>query len=168
MPETNPLKISIIVAIAQNYAIGKDNDLLWHLSEDLKRFKRITLDSTIIMGRNTYLSLPKRPLPKRTNVIISDLPDDHFEGAETVNSIEAAMDYCSIETESYIIGGGSIYRQFMPLANKLYITKVHQDFEADTFFPEINEQEWELVEESEVQVDENNSLRYSFLTYLRK
>ena len=78
------------------------------------------------------------------------------------------MDYCSTETESYIIGGGSIYRQFMPLANKLYITRVHQDFEADTFFPEINEQEWELVEESEVQVDENNSLRYSFLTYLRK
>ena len=168
MPETNPLKISIIVAIAQNYAIGKDNDLLWHLSEDLKRFKRITIDSTIIMGRNTYLSLPKRPLPNRTNVIISDIPDDHFEGAKTVNSIESALDYCSTETESFIIGGGSIYRQFMPLANKLYITKVHQDFEADTFFPEINEQEWELVEESEVQVDENNSLRYSFLTYLRK
>lgn len=168
MPETNPLKISIIVAIAQNYAIGKDNDLLWHLSEDLKRFKRITIDSTIIMGRNTYLSLPRRPLPKRTNVIISDIPDDHFEGAETVSSIKAALDYCSTESESFIIGGGSIYSQFMTLANKLYITKVHQDFEADTFFPEINEQEWELVEESPVHVDENNSLRYSFLTYLRK
>jgi len=163
-----PLKISIIVAIASNYAIGKDNDLLWHLSEDLKRFKRITGGSTIIMGRNTYLSLPKRPLPNRINVIISDIPDDHFEGAETVDSIDAALKYCDTETESFIIGGGSIYRQFMPLASKLYITRVHQDFEGDVFFPEIDEKEWELAEESEVQVDENNSLRYSFLTYLRK
>ncbi len=163
-----PLKISIIVAIASNYAIGKDNDLLWHLSEDLKRFKRITGGGTIIMGRNTYLSLPKRPLPNRTNVIISDIPDDHFEGAETVDSIDAALKYCNTETESFIIGGGSIYRQFMPLTNKLYITRVHQDFDADVFFPEIDDKEWELVEESEVQVDENNSLRYSFLTYLRK
>lgn len=168
MSEPKPLKISIIVAIARNYAIGKDNDLLWHLSEDLKRFKRITSGSTIIMGRNTYLSLPKRPLPNRRSIIISDIPNDYFEGAETVHSIEAALEYCSTETESFIIGGGSVYRQFLPLANKLYITKVHQDFEGDVFFPEIDEQEWELIEESEIQVDKNNSLRYSFLTYLRR
>ena len=168
MPNGNPLQISIIVAIASNYAIGKDNQLLWHLSEDLKRFKRITSGSNIIMGRNTYLSLPKRPLPNRTNVVISDIPGDHFEGAETVGSIEEALKYCNSEKESFIIGGGSIYRQFMPLANKLYITKVHQDFEGDTFFPEIDGQEWQLVEESEIQTDETNLLDYSFLTYLRK
>jgi dihydrofolate reductase len=168
MPDNPPPKISIIVAIAQNYAIGKDNQLLWHLSEDLKRFKRITNGSIIIMGRNTYLSLPKRPLPNRINVVISDVPDDYFEGAETVGSIEQALEYCSAEKESFIIGGGSIYRQFMPLATKLYITKVHKDFEADTFFPDIDDEEWELVEESDVQVDKNNSLQYSFLTYRRK
>jgi dihydrofolate reductase len=162
------LRISIIVAIAQNYAIGKDNQLLWHLSEDLKRFKRITSGNTIIMGRNTYLSLPKRPLPNRTNVVISDIPDEHFEGAETVGSIEEAMKYCNAEKECFVIGGGSIYRQFMPMAAKLYITRVHKDFEADTFFPDIDDEEWTLVEESEVQVDENNSLHYSFLTYHRK
>jgi dihydrofolate reductase len=168
MTANHPYKISIIVAIAENYAIGKDNQLLWHISEDLKRFKRITSGSTIIMGRNTYLSLPKRPLPNRTNVVISDIPNDHFEGAEVVGSIEEALEYCSAEKESFIIGGGSIYRQFMPLASRLYITKVHKDFEADTFFPDIDDEEWELVEESKVQVDENNSLKYSFLSYQRK
>ena len=168
MPEKKHLKVSIIVAIAKNHAIGKDNELLWHLSEDLKRFKRITSGSTIIMGRNTYLSLPRRPLPNRKNIVISDIPGDHFEGAETVGSIEEALGFCKPEKESFIIGGGSVYRQFMPLASKLYITKVHQDFEGDTFFPEIDPSEWELVEESEVHIDENNSLQYSFLTYERK
>ena len=168
MTTNYPYRISIIVAIANNHAIGKDNQLLWHLSEDLKRFKRITSGSTIIMGRNTYLSLPKRPLPKRTNVIISDIEDDYFEGAITVGSIEKALEYCSAEKEIFVIGGGSIYRQFMPLANKLYITKVHMDFEADTFFPKIDDEVWDLIEESEVQVDENNSLEYSFLIYQRK
>jgi dihydrofolate reductase len=168
MTSSNPCKISIIVAIAENYAIGKDNQLLWHLSEDLKRFKRITSGNTIIMGRNTYLSLPKRPLPNRTNVVISDIPEEHFEGAETVGSIEESMKYCSAENECFIIGGGSIYKQFMPMANKLYITKVHREFEADTFFPEINDEDWLLMEESEIQIDENNSLQYSFLTYQRK
>lgn len=168
MPENHSPNISIIVAIAQNYAIGKNNDLLWHLSEDLKRFKSITSGHTIIMGRNTYLSLPKRPLPRRTNVVISDIPEDQFEGAITVNSIEEALKHCSAESESFIIGGGSIYRQFMPMANKLYITKVHQDFDADTFFPEIDESIWRLAEESEIRTDENNSLQFSFLTYLRR
>jgi dihydrofolate reductase len=138
-------QISIIVAVAANRAIGKDNDLLWHISEDLKRFKKITQGNQVIMGKKTFESLPKAPLPNRTNVVITDDRNDHFEGCVTVYSIEEAIDLCSEESESFIIGGGTIYKQFLPYASKLYITKVHRDFDADTFFPE-----------------------YSFLTYTRK
>ena len=119
----NPPPISIIVAIAQNYAIGKDNKLLWHLSDDLKRFKKITSGHYVIMGKLTYLSLPVRPLPNRTNMIITDNPDDNFEGCMTVYSIDEVLNECPENQESFIIGGGSIYRQFMPIAQKLYITK---------------------------------------------
>ncbi len=166
MKESKPV-VSIIVAIAQNYAIGKDNQLLWHLSEDLKRFKRITSGHPVIMGKKTYESLPKRPLPKRTNIVITDDRKDNFEGCTTVFSLDEAIEACRGEEECFIIGGGSIYRQFLPRADKLYITKVHEDFEADTFFPEITKEEWQLMEESPLQTDENNSLKYSFLTYKR-
>jgi dihydrofolate reductase len=160
--------ISIIVAIAGNNAIGKDNNLLWHLSDDLKRFKKITIGHNIIMGKKTYESLPVKPLPKRTNIVITDDPHDKYEGCITVYSIEEAMDFCNDQQESFIIGGGSIYRQFLPLADKLYITKVHKDFEADVYFPEIDPDEWELIDEGEVVTDENNLLEYSFLTYKRR
>ena len=160
--------ISIIVAIAGNNAIGKDNNLLWHLSDDLKRFKKITTGHNIIMGKKTYESLPIKPLPKRTNIVITDDPHDKYEGCITVYSIEEAMDFCNDQQESFIIGGGSIYRQFLPLADKLYITKVHKDFEADVYFPEIDPDEWELIDEGEVVTDENNLLEYSFLTYKRR
>ncbi|MFO8129873.1 MAG: dihydrofolate reductase [Bacteroidales bacterium] len=160
--------ITIIVAIAANGAIGINNQLLWHLPEDLKRFKRITTGHAVLMGKNTYLSLPKRPLPNRTNIVISDNPDDHFEGSITVNSVEEAVEKCPHDRESFVIGGGSVYRQFMPIASKLYITKIHQDFKADTFFPEISENQWKCIEESKVYTDENNSLKYSFLTYQKR
>ncbi|MBU2651223.1 MAG: dihydrofolate reductase [Bacteroidetes bacterium] len=160
--------ISIIVAIARNNAIGKDNQLLWHLPDDLKRFKRITSGHPVIMGKKTYESLPVRPLPGRLNIVITDNPNDTFDGCETVFSIEEALAKCPRDMECFIIGGGSVYRQFMPLAEKLYITKVHKDFDADTFFPEITEDDWALMEESPLQTNENNSLSYSFLTYQRK
>ncbi len=141
--------ISIIVAIAQNYAIGKDNQLLWHISEDLKRFKRITSGHRVIMGKKTYESLPFRPLPNRPNIIISDIPGDQYEGAVVVDSIEAALQYCNDGEESFIIGGGSIYKQFLEYANMLYLTVIHKDFEADIFFPEIDYNEWDLIEEED-------------------
>ncbi len=158
-------KISIIVAIAENNAIGKDNKLLWYLSDDLKRFKRITSGHQVIMGRNTYLSLPVRPLKNRMNVVITDDPDEVFEGCITVRSIEDAMKLCKEDEESFVIGGGSVYRQFMPVATKLYITKVHKDFEADTFFPEIDDNEWELIEEEYHPADEKHEYPFTFLTY---
>lgn len=160
--------ISIIVAIAKNSAIGKDNQLLWHISEDLKRFKRITAGHKIIMGRNTLLSLPKWPLPKRTNIVITDKADEKFEGCEMTFSINEAAAKCGREEECFVIGGASIYEQFMPLSDKLYITRVNKDFEADTFFTEIDEKIWELVEKSEDVEMEDGSFSYCFETYLRK
>lgn len=158
-------KISIIVAIARNGAIGRNNDLLWHISADLKRFKEITKGHQVIMGRMTYLSLPKRPLVNRTNIVITDNKDEFFEGCITVHSIEEALDLCNDREESFIIGGGSIYRQFLPFADKLYLTLVDKDFEADTFFPEIDKSQWTLVEKSEPVYDEANDFSYSFITY---
>lgn len=160
--------ISIIVAVAENNAIGKDNKLLWHLSDDLKRFKKLTTGRTVIMGRKTYESLPVRPLPNRRNVVISDIPGDEIEGCLMAYSIEDALKLCDPERENFIIGGGSIYRQFMKHANKLYITKVHHIFDADTFFPEISNSEWELIEETEHSPDEKNPYPYSFLIFKRR
>lgn len=160
--------ISIIVAIAENNAIGKDNQLLWHISNDLKRFKRITKGHGVIMGKKTYESLPKVPLPNRTNIVISDHPSDHFEGCITVFSIEEAMEKCKDDDEAFVIGGGSIYKQLLPFAEKLYITKVHKEFDADTFFPSVNYDEWELIESEKVVNDDQNDFNYSFLTYIRK
>jgi dihydrofolate reductase len=159
--------LSIIVAIAKNHAIGKDNQLLWHISEDLKRFKRITAGHKVIMGRNTLLSLPKWPLPKRTNIVITDNPEETFEGCEMVFSIEEAAGKCALAEECFVMGGASVYRQFMPLADKLYITRVNKDFEGDTFFPEINQKEWRLVEKSADFEMEDGSFSYRFETYLR-
>jgi len=161
-------QISIIVAIAENYAIGKDNDLLWHISKDLKRFKKLTKGHYIIMGKRTYYSLPVRPLPNRTSLIITDIADEEIDNCLMAYSIEDAVEKMDSEKENFIIGGGSIYRQFMPLADKLYITRVHKNFEADTFFPEISLDEWRLVEKIDVNDDPQNDFTYSFETYIRK
>jgi dihydrofolate reductase len=158
-------QISIIVAIARNWAIGKDNQLLWHISDDLKRFKRITTGHQVIMGKKTYESLPFRPLKNRTNIVITDDPDEKFEGCITVYSIEEALEYCNDEKESFIIGGGSVYRQFLPYANKLYITLVEKDYEADTFFPVIDFSTWKLIQKEERGPDDKNDFSYSFLVY---
>ena len=159
--------ISIIVAIASNYAIGKDNDLLWHISSDLQRFKRITEGHFIIMGKKTYYSLPRRPLPKRTNMVITDVANEQIDDCLMAYSIEDAVNKMDINNENFVIGGGSIYKQFMPIANKLYITRVHKDYEADTFFPEISLTEWKLSEKIDVDDDKQNNFKYSFEIYER-
>ena len=158
-------KISIIVAIARNFAIGRNNELLWHISDDLKRFKKITSGHQVIMGKLTYLSLPIRPLPNRKNIVITDVPGETFEGCTTVYSIDEALNLCNEQEESFIIGGGSIYRQFLPHCNKLYITKVHKDFEADTFFPQIDFTQWNLVEAEDHGPDSASDFSYTFLTF---
>ncbi len=159
--------ISIIVAIAENFAIGKNNDLLFHLPNDLKRFKEITSGHTIIMGRNTLLSLPKWPLPNRRHIVITDKPDDNFPGCETVFSVDEAIEKVKNEEEAFIIGGGMIYRQFFPIAGKLYLTLVHKSFDADVYFPEIDFSEWKEVKRDDFH-DEKNGFDYSYIDLKRK
>lgn len=160
--------ISIIVAIASNYAIGKDNDLLWHITRDLKRFKQITKGHYIVMGKKTYYSLPVRPLPNRTSLIITDVENEVIDNCLMAYSIDEAINKMDKSKENFIIGGGSIYKQFMPLANKLYITRVHKDYEADTFFPEISLDEWELTSQEHVTDDPQNNFTYTFEIFSRK
>lgn len=159
--------ISIIVAIAQNFAIGKNNELLFHLPNDLKRFKQITTGHPVIMGRNTLLSLPNGALPNRRNVVITDNPLEKFDRCEMVFSIEEAVEAVQNESEAFIIGGGTIYRQFFPLARKLYLTLVHRDFDADIYFPEIDYSQWEVLAREDL-FDEKNGFGYSNLDLKRK
>lgn len=157
--------ISIIVAIARNYAIGKDNQLLWHISDDLKRFKKLTEGHTIVMGKRTFESLPFRPLKNRRNIVITDIPGEMIPGCIMAYSIEDALSQMDESGENFIIGGGSVYRQFLPLADKLYLTVIEKDFEADTFFPEIDFSEW--VEEFH-EDHQHDDYTYSFRNYKRK
>lgn len=159
---------SIIVAVAANNAIGKNNDLLWHISDDLKYFKKITLGHTVVMGKNTWLSLRVKPLPNRKNIIISQSLDLAADNVFVARTIPAAVDLCDSNAENFIIGGGKIYEQFLPVASRLYITKVYQQFDADTFFPEIDTNIFKLENQSEIFTDEKSGLRYSFLIYMRK
>lgn len=160
--------ISIIVALAENNAIGKDNKLLWHISADLKRFKRLTTGHTVIMGRNTYLSLPVRPLKGRRNIVITDHATDFYPDCVMAYSIDEAIQLCDDDKENFVIGGASVYRQFMPFAQKLYITKVARSFDADTFFPEIATDEWKIIEKEDINDDTQNDFMYSFITFQRK
>ena len=161
------MEISIIVAVASNNAIGKDNDLLWHISADLKRFKRLTEGHYIVMGKKTYYSLPRRPLPNRTSLIITDIEGEEIDGCLMAYSIEDAINKMDKEKENFVIGGGSIYKQFMAHANKLYITRVYKDFEADTFFPDIPSYEWKIVEKEDIKDDPQNDFTYTFEIYER-
>jgi dihydrofolate reductase len=165
---TRKKQISIIVAIAEDYGIGMDNKLLWHISDDLKHFKQITQGHTVVMGKKTFESLPIKPLPKRKNIIITDIPNEVIEGCQMAYSINDAIEKMDEEAENFVIGGASIYRQFFGLSDKLYITRVNTQLEADTFFPEINESEWELTQESETYTDPINGLSFVFLNYSRK
>lgn len=134
--------ISIIVAITDNFGIGKDNKLLCHIPGDLPRFRKITSGHTVIMGKNTFLSLPGGPLKNRKNIVISDKTHDFFEGCTTVFSIDEALQHCDPDKENFVIGGASVYRQFLPYAFRLYLTIIHKNFEADTFFPVFDKEEW--------------------------
>jgi dihydrofolate reductase len=160
--------ISIIVAIAENYAIGLRNELLFHLSDDLKRFRKLTTGHTIIMGKRTFESLPNRPLQNRRSLVITDIPGEIIPGCEMAYSIEDAIAKTESEIENFVIGGGSIYRQFLPYVDKLYITWVHKSFEADTFFPKIDLSEWEILEETDIPFQQETGFAYSYCIYKRK
>ena len=161
--------ISIIVAIAQNGAIGYKGDLIYHLSADLKRFKELTTGHTIIMGRRTFESLPKGALPNRRNIVLTKQKGVSYPGAEVYTSIDEALSRCSRDEKVYIIGGAQVYAQALSMADELEITLVHDSpAQADTFFPEFGTDEtWHLINREDHDPDEKNPFPYSFLTYRR-
>ncbi|MFI5157863.1 MAG: dihydrofolate reductase [Sphingobacteriales bacterium] len=160
------MTVSIIVAIGENHAIGKNNQLLWHMPNDLKHFKDITSGRTIIMGRKTFDSVGK-PLPRRRNIVVTR-QDITIPGCEVVKSIEDGLALCKDEDEVFIGGGAEIYKLAMHLTDRIYLTIIHKSFDADTFFPEIDKSEWKEVKREDFEPDEKNPLPYSFITLERR
>lgn len=156
--------LSVIVAVSTNLVIGANNKLLWHISDDLKRFKSLTTGHTVIMGRKTFQSIG-RALPNRTNIVISRNPDFTAEGCTVLQSLEQALRVCCNQDEVFIMGGGQIYRQALPLAQKIYLTKVHKEFEGDTFFPEISPEQWRIVAQQPAIA--TDGLKYTFIDFER-
>ena len=160
--------LSIIVAKAKNNIIGKDNQLIWHLSDDLKRFKKLTTGHTIIMGRKTFESIG-RVLPNRKHVILSKNSDLNIENenVEIINDISSLDKYIDSQEENFVIGGAAIYQLLMSKTKKMYITEIEKDFEGDVYFPEINMNEWKIIEKEKGPKDEENDFEYSYITYER-
>lgn len=159
--------LTLIAAAAENNALGKDNDLLWHLPDDFKHFKDLTSHHFIIMGRKTFESFPK-PLPNRTHIIITRQEDyDVPASCIVVNSLEQALDLVTEQDESFIIGGGEIYNLAMPFADKIELTRVHTELDADTFFPVIDENQWKVVKEEFHDKDGKHQYPFTFLTYIK-
>ncbi|MDL2310051.1 dihydrofolate reductase [Parabacteroides sp. OttesenSCG-928-B22] len=160
--------ISLVAAVADNYAIGKEGDLLWRLPNDMKYFRNLTSGHTVVMGRKTFDSLPKGALPNRVNVVISSQEGLTYADCTMARSIDEVFSFCNDE-ELFVIGGGQIYNALLPQADKLYITWVHHNFEdADTFFPRINFAEWEEIFRESHPADEKHIYPYTFATYQRK
>ncbi len=163
------MDISIIVAIGENNEIGRNNGLLCHLPADLKRFKELTTGHTVVMGRETFESLPKGALPNRMNVVLTRNKNLSFDNCLVYSSISEVFDNQIDNSRIFIIGGGEVYKQTLPLVNKLYLTRIHATFDdADTFFPEIYYSEWEEVSREECKADEKNPYDYTFLLYERR
>ena len=161
--------VSVIVAVAKNNAIGLDNQLLYRLPNDLKRFKALTTGHTIVMGRKTFESLPKGALPNRRNIVLSRQEGLHYENAECYRSIEEALMQCDYTEDIYIIGGGELYRQTLGLAKRIHLTVVDDTpAKADAFFPELNLEEWTEVLREEHPVDEKHAQAYTFIDLQRK
>lgn len=160
--------LTIIAAAAENNALGKDNQLLWHLPEDFKRFKTLTSGHYIIMGRKTFESFPK-PLPNRTHIIITRQPNYQApEGCIVVTSLEKAMELCPKNEEAFVIGGGEIYQQALDVVDKIDVTRVHTNLDADTFFPTIDPTLWEMVFEEFHPKDDKHAFDFTFLTYVKR
>ncbi len=162
------MEITQIVAVAENGVIGNNNDLIWRLSSDLKRFKALTMGHPMIMGRKTYESIGK-PLPGRTTIIITRSNDYKAEGCIVVQSIEAAIEEAKkLDTEAFIVGGAQIYTQSLPYTTKVELTEVHETFEGDTFLPKFGSDVWKEVGREKHSADEKNKHDYSFVTLVRK
>jgi dihydrofolate reductase len=157
-----PKKLSIAVAVGENFAIGKNNQLLWHMPADLKFFKQTTSGHTVVMGRKTFDSVG-RPLPNRRNIVITRDTELKIEGVEVVNSLDEALAITRMEDKPvFIVGGAEIYKQALPKTQTLYLTTIHHHFDADTFFPEIDRGEWKVISSEVHKADEKNKYDYTF------
>jgi dihydrofolate reductase len=162
---SNPVKqVSIIVAVARNWAIGMNNNLLWHIPADFRWFKKHTSGHPVVMGRRTWESLPLKPLPGRRNIVITDNPADCFPGTLCVGSIDEAITRMEEGSENFIIGGGMVYRQFLPVAQKVYLTVIDRDYEADVWFPKLEPAEWKEIFREE---HPENEPGFTFLIFER-
>lgn len=162
-------KVSIIVAASLNNAIGRGNQLIYRVPNDMKRFKELTTGHTIIMGRKTFESLPKGALPNRRNLVLSTNPNAEFTGAEKFSSLDEAIAACKDEQEVFIIGGDSVYKQAMPKANAIYLTLIEDiTKDADAFFPEIKVEEWKETGREPHSIDEKHHYPYTFINYERR
>ncbi|MEL6811416.1 MAG: dihydrofolate reductase [Bacteroidota bacterium] len=159
--------ITMIAAAGENNALGKDNDLVWHLPDDFKRFKSLTTGHHIIMGRKTFESFPK-PLPNRTHVVITRNKGYHKEGAVVVHSMEEALRLTAQDPQPFIIGGGEIYLLGMAVADRIELTRVHGSFDADAFFPAIPPEEWELTTTEYHEKDERHAYAFTYETWVRR
>lgn len=160
--------ISMIVAVDENFAIGRGGDQLAYIYADLRHFKQLTTNHTVIMGRRTSDALPKGILPNRRNIIVTRQLNWQHSGAEIAHSVDEAVQMCKNDGETFVIGGGELYKQFIQSANALYVTHIEHSFEnVDTFFPRIEPQDWQLVDQSETMTDEKTGLRFTFCKYLR-
>lgn len=161
--------LSIIVAASSNNAIGNNNELLYRVPNDMKRFKELTTGHTIIMGRNTFESLPKGALPNRRNIVLSRQEDIQYVGAEVFPSLEEALDHCNSDEEIFIIGGEQVYKQALDKSDRIYLTRIEDiTQEADAFFPEIEEEKWEEISREAHSIDEKHLYPYTFINYIRK
>jgi len=161
-------RISIIAAVADNYAIGKANNLPWHLPADLKHFRQLTTGHAVVMGKRTFESLPKGPLPNRKNIVLTSVMSEGVnEGYFEADSLEDAVYLCEHEEQVFIIGGATVYNQCIDKVNSMYITWIHHDFNADTFFPEIDFTLWKEISREDFNADEANEYAYSFVEYKR-
>ncbi len=161
--------LSIIVAISENNAIGKAGDLLCYLPDDLKHFKALTMGATVVMGKKTFFSLPRRPLPNRRNIVLTRDESFQYENTEVAHSIEELQKMLTADEKVFIIGGGEVYRQFMPLVDELQITHIHHNWDdADTFFPEIDPTIWHCLNEEKHPADEKHNYAFTFATYKKR
>ena len=157
------MKISIIVAAATNNVIGRDGELPWRLPEDLKRFKQLTSGKPVIMGRMTYESIGK-PLPDRKNIVLSTRDGLNIDGCEVVDTLEGAIRLAVGAEEVMVIGGGAVYSQMLPIADRIYMTRINVTVDGDTFFPEIVDNEWQVVDRVDFPADESRQFGFSFVT----
>ena len=162
-----PKEITIIAAVSENNVLGKNNKLIWHIPNDLKRFKKLTLGHSVIMGRKTFESIAK-PLPQRKNIILTRNQNFKAKGTLIAHSVDEALNLCKNDNQPFIIGGGEIYKLFMDISDKIELTRIHKSYDGDAFFPKILEENWKLINTEKNNFNKSPIINFSYLTYIKK